>query len=80
MKLIFRNFLNTIKTYRQSAFFNILGLTLVFAACYLIYIQVSFDFGFGKAHEDYQNIYRIDLDIDGQIAAAGNAKVKVMLD
>lgn len=63
MKLILRNFWSTIKHYRQSSIFNIAGLAFAFAICYIIYVQTTYEFGFGKTHKDYERIHRVNLNL-----------------
>ena len=70
MKLILRNFLSTIRYYRQSSLFNIIGLSLAFMACYIIYVQTTYEFGFGKVHNDYERIHRVNLIMEGNDEAA----------
>lgn len=80
MRLIFRNFVNVLKCYKQSSIFNILGLSFAFVACYLIFIQTSYEFNFGKVHKDYENIYRANVQIGDMKAALGTPIVKEALD
>ena len=63
MKLILQNFTSITKYYKQSFIFNVLGLSLAFLACYIIYVQTSYEFGFGKVHNDYERIHRVNTHI-----------------
>ena len=84
MKLILRNFLSTIRYYRQSSLFNIIGLSLAFMACYIIYVQTAYEFGFGKVHDDYERIHRVDITVHnssmGTAASSTPLLKKYMLD
>lgn len=80
MKLILRNFLSILKSYKQSSIFNILGLAFAFVACYLIFIQANYDFNFGKDHKGYQNIYRVNLLFGDMNAALASPSIKLALD
>ena len=84
MKLILRNFLSTMRYYRQSSLFNIIGLSLAFMACYIIYVQTAYEFGFGKVHNDYERIHRVDVTVHnssmGTAASSTPLLKKHMLD
>ncbi len=80
MNQIFRNFVTILKCYKQSSLFNILGLSLAFVACYLIFIQAFYDFSFGKVHKDYQNTYRVNCQFGDLKAGVGAAVIKKHLD
>ena len=52
MGYIFHNFLNTLKHYKVSSLLNILGMTVAFAAFYVIMTQVSYNFSYNKGLKD----------------------------
>lgn len=70
MRHIIRNIRNLFKCYTQSTVFNIVGLSLAFAACYIIYVQTSYEFGFGKADANYERIYKSKLIMKGNSSSA----------
>ncbi len=83
MKLILKNFISTIKYYRQSSLFNILGLSLAFMACYIIYVQTAYEFGFGKVHDDYERIHRVNVVMVGsssEKSALSSAPIKTEMN
>ncbi len=57
MGYIFHNFLNTLKRYKVSSLLNILGMTVAFAAFYVIMTQVSFGFRYNKGLKDVDQLY-----------------------
>ncbi|MDR0334003.1 MAG: ABC transporter permease [Dysgonamonadaceae bacterium] len=60
MNLIVRNLLHVLRRFKLAAILNILGLSVAFAAFMIIMMQLKFDFGFDKFHEDYDKIYRLE--------------------
>jgi putative ABC transport system permease protein len=57
MGYIFHNFLNTLKHYKVSSLLNILGMTVAFAAFYVIMTQVSYNFSYNKGLKDVDQLY-----------------------
>jgi putative ABC transport system permease protein len=60
MNLIVRNLLHVLRRFKLAAILNILGLSVAFAVFMIIMMQLKFDFGFDKFHEDYDKIYRLE--------------------
>lgn len=60
MKLILKNFLATLKRYKISSILNIIGLSMAFAALYIILAQVHYDLTYNKNIPDCQQIYRVE--------------------
>ncbi len=54
LKIALRSFLR----HRSHAFINLLGLTLGFTICLLIFTWVNYEIGFDRFHQDSENIYR----------------------
>jgi len=61
IKTIVRNFLSVVRRYSLAAILNILGLSVAFAAFMVIMIQLDYDLGFDKFHEDYDKIFRLEI-------------------
>lgn len=59
MKIIFRNFLTTLRRFKLSSGLNILGLSIAFAAFMVIIMQVRYDLSFDKSYPDSDRIYRV---------------------
>ena len=78
MKLIIRNFVSTMKYYRQSSLFNVVGLSLAFMACYIIYVQTAYEFGFGKVHNDYERIHRVNITVHNSSIGTGSASTPLL--
>lgn len=57
MKLIFRNFISTLKRYSASSLLNIAGLSIAFASLYLIIAQLKYDYTYNQAIPDHENLY-----------------------
>ena len=55
-----KNFLTLLKRYTASSVLNILGMSLAFAAVYLIMVQVDYDFSYNKGIPNAANIYRLE--------------------
>lgn len=60
MNTLFRNFIHTFRRFVTASLLNILGLSMAFAAFYLIMTQVDYDFNYNKELEEYRNIYRFE--------------------
>ena len=69
MNPIIRNFRHVIRRFKLAATLNILGLSVAFAAFMIIMMQLNYNFSFGKHHEDYDKIYRLEIIQDGSISA-----------
>ncbi len=81
--MILKNFWYTLRTYRQSTLFNVMGLTLAFAACYIIFVQTSYELRFGRVHEDYERIHRVNVVMPNSsigTAALSDNVVKEVMD
>ena len=63
MNPIFKNFLSVIRRFKMAVTLNILGLSVAFAAFMVIMIQLKYDYGFGKCHQDYDRIFRIESSV-----------------
>ncbi len=74
--MILKNFWYTLRTYRQSTLFNVMGLTLAFAACYIIFVQTSYELRFGQGHRDADRIYRVNTTIGDKAVAASGGMVR----
>ena len=56
-----KNFLYSIRTYRIPSVLNILGLAAAFAALYIIFVQVNYDYSFNKGIKNWEDIYCVEI-------------------
>ena len=61
MKPIILNFLSVIRRFKVAVVLNVLGLSVAFAAFMVILIQLDYDLGFDKFHENHDKIYRVEF-------------------
>ena len=65
-----KNYLKTalrvLKKHKGYSFINIAGLAVGIACCVLILLWVQDELRFDKFHENYRDIHRIVLNIEGQ--------------
>ena len=55
-----KNFITLLKRYTTSSVLNILGMSVAFAAVYLIMVQVNYDLSYNKGIPNARNIYRLE--------------------
>ncbi|MFC2158599.1 ABC transporter permease [Acidobacteriota bacterium] len=63
LKIAFRN----IKKYKVYSFINILGLAVGMACCILILLWVQDEVSYDRFHENGDNLYRITVDLNGNV-------------
>ena len=56
-----KNFITLLKRYTTSSLLNIVGMSVAFAAIYLISVQVKHDLSFNRVIPNSENIYRLEL-------------------
>ena len=56
-----KEFFKNLKRYKVSSVLNILGLSIAFAAAYIILVQVNFDLGYNRCLKDAERIYRLEF-------------------
>ena len=56
-----KNFITLLKRYTTSSLLNIIGMSVAFAAIYLISVQVKHDLSFNRVIPNSENIYRLEL-------------------
>lgn len=79
MRIIFRNLITTIKRFRTPFLLNIFGLSVAFAAFYVIISQVVFEYGYDKCHPNYQQLFRGTLTMDeGKVAVFSEKLIKLI--
>ena len=66
MKTIIRNFLCVIRRFKMATLLNILGLSVAFTAMIVIMMQITYDLGFDHNQPEAENIYRIEMTIEGR--------------
>ncbi|MBR5861048.1 MAG: ABC transporter permease [Bacteroidaceae bacterium] len=59
MKIAFKNFITTLKRFKVASLLNVVGLTLAFAAFYIIMAQVYSAFTYNGSIKDNERIYMI---------------------
>lgn len=57
MKIAFKNFLMTLKRYKVASVLNIAGLTLAFAAFYVIASQVFYSLTYNRSLKDSERTF-----------------------
>jgi len=62
MNPIIRNLISVVRRFKLAAALNILGLSVAFSAFMVIMIQLDYDAGFDKCHQDYDKIYRLEIN------------------
>ncbi len=50
MNTLFRNFSHTFRRFFTASVLNLLGLSIAFAACFVILTQVDYDYNYNKAY------------------------------
>ena len=63
MNPIIRNLISVVRRFKLAASLNILGLSVAFAAFMVIVIQLDYDYNFDKCHQDYDKIFRVEIDV-----------------
>ena len=56
-----KNFITLLRRYTTSSLLNVVGMSVAFAAIYLIMVQVKYDFSYDKVIPDSENIYRLEI-------------------
>ncbi len=56
-----KNFITLLKRYTTSSLLNVVGMSVAFAAIYLISVQVRYDLSFNRVIPNSENIYRLEL-------------------
>ncbi len=56
-----KNFITLLRRYTTSSLLNVVGMSVAFAAIYLIMVQVKHDLSFNRVIENSENIYRMEL-------------------
>ena len=64
MSFIISNLIATLKRYRLASIFNILGLSVAFAAFIIIMIQVRYEYSFDRFYPASERIFRADIPTD----------------
>ena len=59
MKIALKNFLMTLRRYKVASFLNIAGLTLAFAAFYVIASQVIYSLTYNRSLKDSERIFNV---------------------
>ena len=55
-----KNFITLLRRYTTSSLLNIIGMSVAFAAIYLISVQVRYDLSYDKVIPNSENIYRLE--------------------
>ena len=56
-----KEFFKNLRRYKVSSVLNILGLSIAFAAAYIIMVQVNFDLGYNRCFKDADKLYRLEF-------------------
>ncbi len=65
MKMVFKNFITTLRRYWVASTLNIAGLTLAFIAFYIIMAQVVHNVSYNRSIEDSERVYLITTKWSG---------------
>lgn len=65
MNTLLRNFSHTFRRFFTASVLNLLGLSIAFAACFVILTQVDYDYNYNKAYPAHDRIYRVEVDAGG---------------
>ena len=70
MKMVFKNFITTLRRYWVASALNIAGLTLAFMALYILISQVVYELSFNRSIKDHERTYLLaeKVDFDGEIS------------
>lgn len=66
MNTLFRNFSHTFRRFFTASILNLLGLSIAFAACFVILTQVDYDYNYNKAYPAHDHIYRVEVNPGGE--------------
>ena len=66
MNTLFRNFSHTFRRFFTASILNLLGLSIAFAACFVILTQVDYDYNYNKAYPAHDRIYRVEVNPGGE--------------
>lgn len=66
MNTLFRNFSHTFQRFFTASILNLLGLSIAFAACFVILTQVDYDYNYNKAYPAHDRIYRVEVNPGGE--------------
>ncbi|MBQ3593801.1 MAG: ABC transporter permease [Bacteroidales bacterium] len=56
-----KNFITLLRRYTTSSLLNVVGMSVAFAAIYLIMVQVKYDFSYDRVIPNSENIYRLEI-------------------
>ena len=56
-----KNFITLLRRYTTTSLLNVVGMSVAFAAIYLIMVQVKYDFSYDKVIPNSENIYRLEI-------------------
>ena len=63
MNTLLRNFSHTFRRFFTASVLNLLGLSIAFAACFVILTQVDYDYNYNKAYPAHDRIYRVEVNV-----------------
>ena len=77
MNTMLSNFVAMFRKFPSAHLLNIFGLSVAFAAFYIIMAQVNYDYSYNKEITDYDRIYRYEhaWESDGSGSSAGDYKL-----
>ena len=55
-----KNFITLLRRYTTSSLLNVVGMSVAFAAIYLIMVQVRYDLSFNRVIPNSERIYRVE--------------------
>ncbi|MDR2914456.1 MAG: hypothetical protein LBV74_06460 [Tannerella sp.] len=64
MKTIIRNFLSVLRRFKIATALNVLGLSVAFAAFIILMMQVFYDWGYDRFHENADRLFRLEMTFE----------------
>lgn len=61
MKTLLRNFTHNFRRFLSASILNLLGLSVAFAAFFVIMTQVDHDYNYNKGIKEYENIFQLEI-------------------
>lgn len=62
MRIILKNFVNTLLHYKVSSILNVVGLALAFASMYILLVQVNWELTYNHSIEDADRVFAVEYE------------------
>ncbi len=64
MSIINQNFISLFRRFRTATVLNIVGLSIAFTAFLILMMQVSYDWGYDRFHQNADRLYRVEIALE----------------